>query len=50
MEFKGEDRNMHYYKSIKEHDGRVLHVVVNARTTPVTIVTTFFDRRARRKT
>jgi hypothetical protein len=45
----GEDNNIHYFKSIPEHEGRVLHVVVNPHVTPKRVVTVFFDRRARRK-
>lgn len=43
------DDNMHYLKSIKEREGRVLHVVVNPNVQPNRIVTVFFDRRARKK-
>ncbi|MBI5681571.1 MAG: DUF4258 domain-containing protein [Deltaproteobacteria bacterium] len=45
----GEDNNIHYFKSIPEHDGRILHVVVNPHVSPKKIVTVFFDRRARRQ-
>jgi hypothetical protein len=30
----GEDNNIHYFKSIAEHEGRVLHVVVNPHVSP----------------
>jgi len=42
------DDNIHYIKSISEHGGRFLRVVVNSRVTPKRIVTLFFDRRLRR--
>jgi hypothetical protein len=45
----GDDNNIHYFKSISEHEGRILHVVVNPHVTPKRVVTVFFDRRARRK-
>ena len=45
----GEDNNMHYFKSITEHDGRILHVVVNPHVSPKKVVTVFFDRKARRQ-
>jgi len=45
----GYDNNIHYYKSISEHEGRMLHVVVNPRVSPEMVVTLFFDRRMRRK-
>jgi hypothetical protein len=45
----GEDNNIHYFKGISEHEGRILHVVVNPHVTPKRVVTVFFDRRARRK-
>lgn len=45
----GDDRSQHYFKSVKEHGGRILHVVVNPETVPPTIVTVFFDRRERAK-
>jgi hypothetical protein len=44
-----EDGNEHYFKTIMENDGRVLHVVVNHRRNPKRIVTLFYDRKARRK-
>ena len=40
----GEDYNIHYFKSISEHAGRILHVVVNPHVTPKRVVTVFFDR------
>ncbi|MEW6215217.1 MAG: hypothetical protein AB1478_08455 [Nitrospirota bacterium] len=45
----GEDNNVHYFKSITEHEGRVLHVVVNPHVLPKKVVTVFFDRKARRQ-
>jgi hypothetical protein len=45
----GKDNNVHYFKSIQEHGGRTLHVVVNPHISPKKVVTVFFDRRARRK-
>jgi hypothetical protein len=44
----GIDNNIHYFKSITEHEGRILHVVVNPHVSPKKIVTVFFDRRTRR--
>ncbi len=41
----GMDGNVHYTKSIREREGRVLHVVVNPNVLPHRIVTFFFDRR-----
>ena len=32
---------------MNEHEGRILHVVVNPHVTPKRVVTVFFDRRAR---
>jgi hypothetical protein len=40
---------MHYTKAIRERDGRVLRVVVNADVQPNRVVTVFFDRRLGRK-
>ncbi len=45
----GEDKNIHYFKSIDEHEGRILHVVINSHVSPQKVVTVFFDRRARRQ-
>ncbi|MDI6736288.1 MAG: DUF4258 domain-containing protein [bacterium] len=45
----GEDNNIHYFKSISEHGGRILHVVVNQHILPQKVVTVFFDRRVRRQ-
>ncbi len=45
----GEDNNTHYFKGIPEHEGRILHVVVNPHVSPRKVVTVFFDRRARRQ-
>lgn len=44
----GEDNNIHYFKSIIEHEGRILHIVVNPHVLPKKVVTVFFDRKARR--
>jgi len=44
-----EDNNTHYFKGIPEHEGRILHVVVNPHVSPKKVVTIFFDRRARRQ-
>lgn len=46
---RGEDGNMHYTKTIREREGRVLRVVVNTDVQPNRIVTVFFDRRLGRK-
>jgi len=48
-ENKGEDDNIHYFKSIVEHGGRFLHAVVNPHVSPKKVVTVFFDRKARRQ-
>lgn len=48
-ENKGDDNNIHYFKSIPEHEGRILHVVVNPHVLPKKVVTVFFDRKARRQ-
>jgi len=45
----GVDNNTHYFKSIPEHEGHILHVVMNLHVLPKKVVTVFFDRRARRK-
>lgn len=45
----GEDNNIHYFKSIPEHEGRILHVVVNPNVAPQKVITVFFDRKARRQ-
>ena len=45
----GEDKNIHYFKSIPEHGERILHVVVNPHISPKKVVTVFFDRKARRR-
>lgn len=44
----GADDNVHYFKGIAEHGGRILHAVVNPFLSPEKVVTVFFDRRARR--
>jgi hypothetical protein len=41
----GTDGNLHYVKPIPEFGGRFLHVVVHPETTPMRVVTLFFDRR-----
>jgi predicted esterase YcpF (UPF0227 family) len=45
----GDDEKLHYFKSIAEHAGRILHVVVNPHVSPQKVVTVFFDRKARRQ-
>lgn len=45
----GVDDNIHYFKAISEHEGRVLHVAVNPHVTPSKVVALFFDRQARRQ-
>lgn len=45
----GEDKNIHYFKNITEHGGRILHVVINPHVSPKKVVTVFFDRKARRQ-
>uniref|UniRef100_A0A7V1EI23 DUF4258 domain-containing protein n=1 Tax=candidate division WOR-3 bacterium TaxID=2052148 RepID=A0A7V1EI23_UNCW3 len=40
------DSNIHYFKKIDEHEGRILHVIVNPHVSPKKVVTVFFDRRA----
>ena len=47
--WNAEDGNMHYTKTIKERQGRILHVVVNPNVQPNRVVTVFFDRRLGRK-
>ena len=47
---RGEDGNMHYVKAIRERDGRVLRVIVNADAQPNRVITVFFDRRLGKKT
>jgi len=49
LENVGNDNNIHYFKSIMEHGGRFLHVVVNPYVSPKKVVTVFFDRKARRQ-
>lgn len=44
-----EDSNVHYFKSIPEHEGRILNVVVNPHVSPKKVVTVFFDRKTRRQ-
>ena len=43
------DGNTHFIKSIPEHGGRLLRVVVNQSVSPYRIVTLFFDRRLLRR-
>ena len=38
----------HYFKSIMEQEGRVLHVVLNPLVSPRKVITVFFDRRGRK--
>ena len=45
----GSDGNMHYTKTIRERQGRVLRVVINPDVQPNRIVTVFFDRRLSKK-
>jgi hypothetical protein len=40
----GDDGNIHYFRSITEHEGRILHVVVTV-SIPPKVITVFFDRR-----
>jgi hypothetical protein len=49
LENKGDDNNIHYFKSIPENGGRILHIVVNPHVSPKKVVTVFFDRKARRQ-
>lgn len=42
----GEDGNRHLFKSIRERNGKMLHVVVNPLVQPIRVITVFFDRRA----
>lgn len=44
-----QDRTIHFIKSIKEHEGRFLRVIVNPEVTPLRIITLFFDRRSGRQ-
>jgi hypothetical protein len=44
----GDDNNVHFFKSISEYEGRILHVIVNPHVSPKKVVTVFFDRKARR--
>lgn len=44
-----DDGAVHYIKSIQEHGGRYLRVVVNPDAKPQRVVTLFFDRRLRRQ-
>jgi len=41
----GEDGNRHFFKAIRERNGKVLHVVVNPVVQPNRVITVFFDRR-----
>lgn len=45
----GSDGNIHYFKAIPEHGGRILHAVVNETRHPKRVITVFFDRRQRKK-
>ncbi len=40
-----EDGTVHYIRSIEQHGGRYLRVVVNPHVIPQRVVTVFFDRR-----
>lgn len=40
-----EDGTVHYIRSIEQHGGRYLRVVVNPDVIPQRVVTVFFDRR-----
>ncbi len=42
------DGTVHYLKSIKEREGRILRVVTNPLVLPIKVVTVFFDRRERK--
>lgn len=44
----GSDGNIHYFKSVPEYGGKVLHVIVNPNMKPPRIVTVFFDRRKKK--
>ena len=46
---RGDDGNIHYFRGIPEHGGRILHVIVNPNVKPQKVVTVFFDRRVRRQ-
>lgn len=39
----------HYYKRIPEFDNRVLEVVTSANSTPIRIITIYFNRNMRKK-
>lgn len=43
------DGTVHYIKTIPEHGGRFLRVVVNPGVKPMRVVTVFFDRRLGRQ-
>jgi hypothetical protein len=43
-----DDGTTHYLSKVPERGGRVLRVVVDAKASPVIVVTVFFDRRLRR--
>ena len=47
--WEGPDGNTHFAGAIAEHDGRILHVVVNMTIVPGVVVTVFFDRRLARR-
>jgi hypothetical protein len=42
----GEDGNRHFFKAIRERNGKILHVVINPNVQPHRVVTLFFDRQA----
>ena len=43
----GDPDLIHYLSKIGEHDGRVLRVIVNIKSSPVRVVTAYFDRSMR---
>jgi hypothetical protein len=45
---EGNDRNIHYFKSIPEFGNRVLHIIVNQDFFSNKVITLFFDRRVRK--
>ncbi len=44
--YLGKNNNMHYFKSMQEFKGRILHVVVNPYLSPQKVITVYFDRKA----
>ena len=49
VEIHDNNQTVHYLKKIAENENRWLRVVVNREKIPHKAVTTFFDRRLRRK-